>query len=126
MPLLIFPYLQKLKAAHQFYDDKVTELGNNLKELEVIVQRKQVNVRAVEEGMSIRISQFLEAPSQSFANEPHQSFATKDYGCSDSTIIVPLKYSGKKKKKKPGSSRSRRHTARRLEITCGACGLLSS
>ncbi|KZZ94814.1 Byr1-binding protein Bob1 [Moelleriella libera RCEF 2490] len=46
---------KKLKAAHQFYDDKVTELGNNLKELEAIVQRKQVNVRAVEEVLRQKI-----------------------------------------------------------------------
>lgn len=46
------PWMQKLKAAEQFYDDKVQELGSNLKELEAIVQRKQANVRAVEEGMS--------------------------------------------------------------------------
>ncbi|KAG5926491.1 hypothetical protein E4U42_003265 [Claviceps africana] len=41
---------KKLKAARDFYDDKTTGLGNNLKELEAIVQRKQANVRAVEEA----------------------------------------------------------------------------
>ncbi|KAJ6445564.1 prolyl-tRNA synthetase [Purpureocillium lavendulum] len=43
---------KKLKSAEQFYDGKVQELANNLKELEAIVQQKQANVRAVEEGMA--------------------------------------------------------------------------
>ena len=34
----------------QFYEAKVEELGTNLKDLEVIVQRKQTNVRTIEEG----------------------------------------------------------------------------
>lgn len=34
----------------EFYQAKVEELGNNLKDLEVIVQRKQTNVRTIEEG----------------------------------------------------------------------------
>ncbi|KAG5930593.1 hypothetical protein E4U53_002210 [Claviceps sorghi] len=42
--------IEKLKAARDFYDDKTKGLGNNLKELEAIVQRKQANVRAVEEA----------------------------------------------------------------------------
>ncbi|TWU75456.1 subunit of tubulin prefoldin [Metarhizium rileyi] len=46
---------KKLKAAEQFYDDKVQELGNNLKELEAVVQRKQANVRAVEEVLRQKI-----------------------------------------------------------------------
>ena len=45
--------IQKLKAAVQFYEGKVEELGNNLKDLETIVQRKQTNVRTIEEGKSI-------------------------------------------------------------------------
>ncbi|EQK99646.1 hypothetical protein G6O67_003887 [Ophiocordyceps sinensis] len=40
---------KKLKSAEQFYQGKVQELTNSLKELEAIVQRKQANVRAVEE-----------------------------------------------------------------------------
>ncbi|UNI15238.1 Proline--tRNA ligase [Purpureocillium takamizusanense] len=40
---------KKLKSAEQFYDGKVQELANNLKELEAIVSQKQANVRAVEE-----------------------------------------------------------------------------
>ncbi|GAB0134889.1 hypothetical protein EsDP_00003243 [Epichloe bromicola] len=46
---------KKLKAAHEFYQDKVTGLGNNLKELEAILQRKQANVRAVEEVLRQKI-----------------------------------------------------------------------
>ncbi|KHN98558.1 Byr1-binding protein Bob1 [Metarhizium album ARSEF 1941] len=46
---------KKLKAAEQFYDDKVQELGSNLKDLEAIVQRKQANVRAVEEVLREKI-----------------------------------------------------------------------
>lgn len=42
---------QKLKAAEQFYESKVDELGNNLKDLETIVQRKQTNARTIEEGI---------------------------------------------------------------------------
>ncbi|PNY23408.1 prefoldin subunit 5 [Tolypocladium capitatum] len=45
---------KKLKSAELFYEGKVSELSNNLKDLEVIVQRKQANVRAVEEGMDAR------------------------------------------------------------------------
>ncbi|XP_044714791.1 prefoldin subunit domain-containing protein [Hirsutella rhossiliensis] len=40
---------KKLKSAEQFYEGKVQELTNSLKELEAIVQRKQANVRSVEE-----------------------------------------------------------------------------
>lgn len=43
--------IQKLKSAEKFYESKVEELGNNLKDLEVIVQRKQTNARTIEEGM---------------------------------------------------------------------------
>ncbi|KAG5988284.1 hypothetical protein E4U54_004702, partial [Claviceps lovelessii] len=45
----------KLKAARDFYNDKSAGLGNNLKELEAIVQRKQANVRAVEEVLRQKI-----------------------------------------------------------------------
>jgi prefoldin alpha subunit len=44
--------MKKLKSAEKFYEGKVEELGNNLKDLEVIVQRKQTNARTIEEGMS--------------------------------------------------------------------------
>lgn len=42
--------LQNLKSAEKFYNSKVKELGDNLKELEGIVQSKQMNVRTIEEG----------------------------------------------------------------------------
>ncbi|KND90343.1 putative prefoldin subunit 5 [Tolypocladium ophioglossoides CBS 100239] len=46
---------KKLKSAEQFYEGKVSELSNNLKELELIVQRKQANVRAVEEVLRLKL-----------------------------------------------------------------------
>ncbi|POR35376.1 Uncharacterized protein TPAR_04430 [Tolypocladium paradoxum] len=46
---------KKLKSAERFYEGKVSELSNNLKELEVIVQRKQANVRAVEEVLRLKL-----------------------------------------------------------------------
>ncbi|KAK2609010.1 hypothetical protein QQS21_002380 [Conoideocrella luteorostrata] len=55
---------KKLKAAQQFYDGKTKELGNNLKELEAIVQRKQTNVRAVEEVLRQKIMAAQAAQSQ--------------------------------------------------------------
>jgi hypothetical protein len=42
--------LQDLKSAENFYEAKVTDLTNNLKDLETIVQRKQQNARTIEEG----------------------------------------------------------------------------
>lgn len=42
--------LQKLKSAEKFYENKVEELVTNLKDLETIVQRKQINARTIEEG----------------------------------------------------------------------------
>lgn len=41
---------QNLKSAATFYDNKVEELGANLKDLELIIQRKQQNARSIEEG----------------------------------------------------------------------------
>ncbi len=41
---------QKLKSAANFYENKIKELTNSLKELEAIVQQKQMNVRTIEEG----------------------------------------------------------------------------
>ncbi|KAL7909848.1 Prefoldin [Trichoderma velutinum] len=46
---------QKLKSAEKFYDAKVKEVGNSLKELEAIVQRKQMNVRTIEEVLRNKI-----------------------------------------------------------------------
>ncbi|KAM5367845.1 hypothetical protein ACJZ2D_009850 [Fusarium nematophilum] len=45
----------KLKSAEKFYESKVEELGNNLKDLEVIVQRKQTNARTIEEVLRQKI-----------------------------------------------------------------------
>lgn len=41
---------QKLPAATQFYEEKVKELTESLKELEAIVSQKQMNLRTIEEG----------------------------------------------------------------------------
>ncbi|EGU89310.1 hypothetical protein FOXB_00263 [Fusarium oxysporum f. sp. conglutinans Fo5176] len=46
---------KKLKSAEKFYESKVEELGNNLKDLEVIVQRKQTNARTIEEVLRQKI-----------------------------------------------------------------------
>ncbi|KAF4947220.1 hypothetical protein FGADI_10528 [Fusarium gaditjirri] len=46
---------KKLKSAETFYESKVEELGNNLKDLEVIVQRKQTNARTIEEVLRQKI-----------------------------------------------------------------------
>ncbi|KAJ4272356.1 subunit of tubulin prefoldin [Fusarium torreyae] len=46
---------KKLKSAEKFYEAKVEELGNNLKDLEVIVQRKQTNARTIEEVLRQKI-----------------------------------------------------------------------
>ncbi|KAF4451035.1 Prolyl-tRNA synthetase [Fusarium austroafricanum] len=46
---------KKLKSAEKFYETKVEELGNNLKDLEVIVQRKQTNARTIEEVLRQKI-----------------------------------------------------------------------
>lgn len=48
--------LQNLKSAEKFYNSKVKELGDNLKELEGIVQSKQMNVRTIEEGTFARLN----------------------------------------------------------------------
>ncbi|KAH8177509.1 prefoldin subunit domain-containing protein [Sarocladium implicatum] len=46
---------KKLKSAEKFYDAKVEELGANLKDLELIVQRKQTNARTIEEVLRQKI-----------------------------------------------------------------------
>ncbi|KJZ79086.1 hypothetical protein HIM_01237 [Hirsutella minnesotensis 3608] len=46
---------KSLKSAEQFYEAKIEELADNLKELEAILQRKQANVRAVEEVLRQKI-----------------------------------------------------------------------
>ncbi|KAF1730289.1 putative prefoldin subunit 5 [Beauveria bassiana] len=40
----------KNKSAATFYENKIKELTHSLKELEAIVQQKQMNVRTIEEG----------------------------------------------------------------------------
>lgn len=45
---------QDLKSAEKFYESKVTDLTNNLRDLETIVQRKQQNARTIEEGMLLK------------------------------------------------------------------------
>ncbi|KAJ2973791.1 hypothetical protein NQ176_g6407 [Zarea fungicola] len=40
---------KKLKSAATFYESKIKELTNSLRELEAIVQQKQMNVRTIEE-----------------------------------------------------------------------------
>ncbi|KAF7551714.1 hypothetical protein G7046_g7644 [Stylonectria norvegica] len=46
---------KKLKSAAQFYEAKVEELTNNLRDLETIVQRKQQNARTIEEVLRQKI-----------------------------------------------------------------------
>jgi prefoldin alpha subunit len=46
---------KKLKSAERFYEGKMKELAENLKSLEAIVQRKQVNARTVEEVLRQKI-----------------------------------------------------------------------
>jgi prefoldin alpha subunit len=43
---------KKLSSATKFYEGKVSELTANLKDLEIIIQRKQTNARTIEEGMA--------------------------------------------------------------------------
>jgi prefoldin alpha subunit len=44
--------LQSTKDATKFYDAKVEDLGNNLKDLEAIIGQKSNNLRVVEDGKS--------------------------------------------------------------------------
>ncbi|CAG9939418.1 unnamed protein product [Clonostachys rosea f. rosea IK726] len=46
---------KKLSSAKKFYDGKVTELQTNLKDLEIIIQRKQQNARTIEEVLRQKI-----------------------------------------------------------------------
>lgn len=50
MAMCVLTRTQKLKSAATFYENKIKELTNSLKELEAIVQQKQMNVRTIEEG----------------------------------------------------------------------------
>ena len=44
-------FAQSTKDAVKFYENKIGELGTNLKDLESIVQGKSNNLRVVEDGM---------------------------------------------------------------------------
>ncbi|KOS20783.1 putative prefoldin subunit 5 [Escovopsis weberi] len=46
---------KKLKSAEKFYEGKIKELGDNLKDLEVIVQRKQMNTQSIEDVLRKKI-----------------------------------------------------------------------
>lgn len=50
---------KKLESAGKFYTGKVEELTRNLRDLEVIVSRKQNNAKMIEEGMSSFFIQLL-------------------------------------------------------------------
>jgi prefoldin subunit 5 len=43
---------QDNEQAEAFYDSKVKQIGDNIQDLELIVQRKTANVRSVEDGES--------------------------------------------------------------------------
>ncbi|ETS86809.1 hypothetical protein PFICI_00637 [Pestalotiopsis fici W106-1] len=45
-------YVEKdIKSATEFYNNKVNEVGSNIKELDTIIQSKTNNVRVIEEGI---------------------------------------------------------------------------
>lgn len=46
---------KKLPSAAKFYEGKVAELTNNLKDLEAVIQRKQTNARTIEEVLRQKI-----------------------------------------------------------------------
>ncbi|TRX98195.1 hypothetical protein FHL15_000840 [Xylaria flabelliformis] len=46
---LAYQHLQNIKSAAEFYENKMTEVGGNIKELEGIVQAKTNNVRVIEQ-----------------------------------------------------------------------------
>jgi prefoldin alpha subunit len=48
-------YKQSTGDATKFYENKVEELGSNLKDLETIVQGKSNNLRVVEDGTPLVI-----------------------------------------------------------------------
>ncbi|KAK5628189.1 hypothetical protein RRF57_003904 [Xylaria bambusicola] len=49
---LMYNYSQSIKSAAEFYENKMTEVGVNIKELEGIVQSKTNNIRVIEQGSS--------------------------------------------------------------------------
>ncbi|KAI0478660.1 putative prefoldin subunit 5 [Xylariaceae sp. FL0804] len=59
-------YVEKeIKSAASFYENKVGEVGGNIKELEAIVQNKTNNVRVVEEVLRHKMAS---APQQAAAS----------------------------------------------------------
>ncbi|CEJ93373.1 Putative Prolyl-tRNA synthetase [[Torrubiella] hemipterigena] len=61
---------KKLPAATQFYEDKVKELSNSLKELEAIVSQKQMNLRTIEEVLRHKM---MQAQAQAQAQQGEQA-----------------------------------------------------
>lgn len=56
-PICVLTPAQDTQSAERFYEAKVQNLMNNIQDLEVIVQRKTLNVRSVEDG---KFHMFLE------------------------------------------------------------------
>ena len=53
-------YVEKdIKSAAKFYGDKTTEISNNVKDLDSIIQGKTNNVRLIEEGRTQTNLSFL-------------------------------------------------------------------
>ncbi|KAM3535445.1 hypothetical protein MY4038_001317 [Beauveria bassiana] len=55
----------KLESAATFYENKIKELKHSLKELEAIVQQKQMNVRTIEEVLRQKLITQQSSQSQS-------------------------------------------------------------
>ncbi|KAM3539719.1 hypothetical protein ARSEF1564_007371 [Beauveria bassiana] len=55
----------KLESAATFYENKIKELTHSLKELEAIVQQKQMNVRTIEEVLRQKLITQQSSQSQS-------------------------------------------------------------
>ncbi|KAM3477073.1 hypothetical protein MY5147_002889 [Beauveria neobassiana] len=56
---------KKLESAATFYENKIKELTHSLKELEAIVQQKQMNVRTIEEVLRQKLITQQSSQSQS-------------------------------------------------------------
>ncbi|KAH8708041.1 putative prefoldin subunit 5 [Beauveria bassiana] len=57
--------VDKLESAATFYENKIKELTHSLKELEAIVQQKQMNVRTIEEVLRQKLITQQSSQSQS-------------------------------------------------------------
>jgi len=59
---------KSVKEAGEFYEGKVKEVGENIKEVEGLVQNKSENLRSIEEVMRVKIleqnGQTGEGPSE--------------------------------------------------------------